>query len=77
MPQRLDLPHPVYRGRLQLRPVRLSGHALHGHPGSAVMFRGEYVAQVDPDLCVGCRDCLRLCQFGALAYSAANREGRS
>ena len=42
--------------------------------GIPVMFRGEYVAQVDPDLCVGCRDCLRLCQFGALAYSAANQK---
>lgn len=42
--------------------------------GIPVMFRGEYVAQVNPDLCVGCRDCLRLCQFGALAYSAANQK---
>jgi len=39
-----------------------------------VMFRGEYVAQVDPDKCVGCRECLRLCQFGALTYSAANQK---
>jgi Pyruvate/2-oxoacid:ferredoxin oxidoreductase delta subunit len=39
-----------------------------------VMFRGEYVAQVEPDLCVGCRECLRLCQFGALTYSAANQK---
>jgi len=38
--------------------------------GVAVMFRGEYVAQIDPDLCVGCRECLGLCQFGALNYSA-------
>jgi NAD-dependent dihydropyrimidine dehydrogenase PreA subunit len=39
-----------------------------------VMFRGEYVARVDPDLCVGCRECLGLCQFGALTYSAANQK---
>jgi Pyruvate/2-oxoacid:ferredoxin oxidoreductase delta subunit len=39
-----------------------------------VMFRGEYIAQVDPDLCVGCRECLRFCQFGALTYSAANQK---
>lgn len=39
--------------------------------GVAVMFRGEYVAQVDPDLCVGCRQCLSLCQFGALSANAA------
>ncbi len=36
-----------------------------------VMFRAEYVAQVDWDECMGCRQCMRLCQFGAIAYSAA------
>jgi Pyruvate/2-oxoacid:ferredoxin oxidoreductase delta subunit len=37
-----------------------------------VMFRGEYVAQIDPELCVGCRECMRFCQFGALIYSASS-----
>ncbi len=39
-----------------------------------VMFRGEYVAQVDPEQCVGCRECMAVCQFGAVTYSAANRK---
>ncbi len=39
--------------------------------GVAVMFRGEYVARIDPDYCSGCRECLSLCQFGALTYSPA------
>ena len=39
-----------------------------------VMFRAEFVAQVDPDLCNGCRECMRLCQFGALTFGAANRK---
>jgi len=39
--------------------------------GVPVIFRAEYVAEVDPDLCTGCRDCMRLCQFGAISYSAA------
>jgi Pyruvate/2-oxoacid:ferredoxin oxidoreductase delta subunit len=43
----------------------------HGVP---IMFRAEYVAQVDPDACVGCRQCMRLCQFGAMCYSASNRK---
>ncbi len=43
----------------------------HGVP---VMFRAEYVAQVDPDACVGCRQCMRLCQFGAMSYSASNQK---
>lgn len=43
----------------------------HGVP---VMFRGEYVAAVDPEKCAGCRECLRLCQFGAVTYSAAHKK---
>ena len=39
-----------------------------------VMFRGEYVGRVDPDACIGCRGCMRLCQFGAIGYSAANQK---
>ncbi len=37
-----------------------------------IMFRGEYVADVDPDACNGCRNCMRQCQFGAIRYSAAH-----
>jgi len=36
-----------------------------------VMFRAEYVAEVDPYDCIGCRQCMRVCQFGAIVYSAA------
>jgi Pyruvate/2-oxoacid:ferredoxin oxidoreductase delta subunit len=43
----------------------------HGLP---VMFRAEYDARVDPEECAGCRECLRLCQFGALTYSASNKK---
>ena len=38
------------------------------------MFRAEYVAAVDPDSCTGCRSCMRVCQFGALGYSAAEKK---
>ncbi len=37
-----------------------------------VMFRAEYVAEVNPDLCNGCRQCMRVCQFGAMGYSIAH-----
>jgi len=43
----------------------------HGIP---VMFRAEYVAEVDPEACVGCRQCMRVCQFGAMTYSPSNRK---
>ncbi len=36
-------------------------------------FRAEYVAGVDHDLCSGCRECLRLCPFGAMVYGPARR----
>jgi ferredoxin len=39
-----------------------------------VMFRAEYVAEVNRDVCTGCRACMRVCQFGALAYSAADQK---
>jgi ferredoxin len=39
-----------------------------------VMFRAEYVAQVDPEKCSGCRQCMRVCQFGAMTYSAAQKK---
>jgi NAD-dependent dihydropyrimidine dehydrogenase PreA subunit len=39
-----------------------------------VMFRAEYVAVANPDLCTGCRSCMRVCQFGAIAYGAADRK---
>jgi ferredoxin len=39
-----------------------------------VMFRGEYVAETNPDLCTGCRSCMRICQFGAMGFSAARKK---
>jgi heterodisulfide reductase subunit A-like polyferredoxin len=39
-----------------------------------VMFRAEYVATVNPDQCTGCRQCMRVCQFGAISYSASNKK---
>ena len=34
-----------------------------------IMFRSEYTAHIEMELCVGCRNCMRLCQFGAIEYS--------
>jgi Pyruvate/2-oxoacid:ferredoxin oxidoreductase delta subunit len=31
-----------------------------------VVFRAEYVAMVDENKCVGCQECIKLCQFGAI-----------
>jgi ferredoxin len=42
--------------------------------GVPIMFRAEYVAQLNPDLCNGCRSCMRVCQFGAIGYSAGREK---
>lgn len=39
-----------------------------------VMFRAEYVGEIQADVCNGCRECLRQCQFGALTWSASNKK---
>ncbi len=39
-----------------------------------VFFRAEYVASVNADFCNGCRQCMQVCQFGAIGYSAANHK---
>lgn len=41
--------------------------------GIPVMFRGEYIAQVDPAECSGCRQCTHVCQFGAITDSTAGK----
>ena len=38
-----------------------------------LMFRSEYVALVNLDLCNGCKRCMPLCQFGAIRYSNATK----
>jgi ferredoxin len=49
----------------------MQGTVTEGIPS---MFRAEYVAEVNPELCNGCRQCMRVCQFGAIGYSAANKK---
>ncbi|MGQ9729692.1 MAG: 4Fe-4S binding protein [Candidatus Zipacnadales bacterium] len=42
--------------------------------GVKAFFRAEYVAEIDPDRCTGCRQCMTLCQFGALGFSALDHK---
>jgi len=42
--------------------------------GMPMMFRAEYVAELNPELCNGCRQCMHACQFGAIGYSAGNKK---
>jgi ferredoxin len=42
--------------------------------GTPTFFRSEYVAHSDPASCDGCRQCMRVCQFGAIGYSATQKK---
>lgn len=46
----------------------------HARRDYAVMFRAEWIAQVSPDSCNGCRLCMRQCQYGAIRYSSNNKK---
>ncbi len=39
-----------------------------------LLYKAEYVAVSDGDKCSGCRACMRLCQFGAIGYSATDKK---
>lgn len=39
-----------------------------------VMYKGEYLGEISPNDCSGCRNCLRYCQFGAIEYSRLNEK---
>ena len=38
--------------------------------GFPTFFKAEYVATIDWETCSGCRDCMKVCNFGAISYSA-------
>lgn len=39
-----------------------------------MMFRAEYVAEINAQACSGCRECLKQCQFGAMTWSASEKK---
>ena len=51
--------------------IGMQATVTHGFPA---MFRAEYVAEVDPNLCNGCHACMSVCQFGAISYSVAQEK---
>lgn len=41
---------------------------------SPVIFRSEYIASVAADECIGCRLCMKKCQFNALKFDMKNKK---
>ena len=46
----------------------------HAEDYFKLMFRAEWVAEVELDACNGCKNCLRQCHFGAMRFSAVNKK---
>ena len=50
----------------------LARHARWSHlDKKGGLSKAEYVSTVDWEKCNGCRECMKLCNFGAISYSAA------
>lgn len=39
-----------------------------------VFFRGEYVAEIDKNECIGCRKCVEICLFKAINFDIVNKK---
>lgn len=39
-----------------------------------IMFRAEYVATIDTDKCIGCKDCVKICQFDAIVFDSQKKK---
>ncbi|MDD5680150.1 MAG: 4Fe-4S binding protein [Candidatus Omnitrophica bacterium] len=39
-----------------------------------LFFRAEYVMHVDVNLCAGCRECQKVCQFGAIQFNDGEKK---
>lgn len=39
-----------------------------------IVFQAEYIITIDRDLCVGCRKCIKICQFDAIAFDEKNKK---
>lgn len=40
----------------------------------STFMRAEYVAEIDPQKCIGCKNCRKVCQFGCLDYGPAAKK---
>jgi Pyruvate/2-oxoacid:ferredoxin oxidoreductase delta subunit len=49
----------------------MKGMAYGGH---RPFYKAEYVAVIDAENCIGCRDCMSFCHFGAIRYSSTSEK---
>jgi MinD superfamily P-loop ATPase len=39
-----------------------------------ILWKGHYVAKIDPELCNGCASCIHRCQFRALSFNPSRNK---
>jgi len=39
-----------------------------------IFFKAEYIIKLDKNECNGCKECIKVCQFGALEYDTVNKK---
>ena len=49
--------------------LAMRGRLQFGIPVAFPFFKAEHVATIDWESCSGCRDCMKVCNFGAISYS--------
>jgi len=49
--------------------LAMRGRLRSGIPVAFPFFKAEHVATIDWEECSGCRDCIKVCNFGAISYS--------
>jgi len=73
LPYGVDVYHPFYRWSVATVIVRLHGDARNRDYELPSHVRAEYVAEINAELCNGCRQCMRVCQFGAMGTALLTR----
>ncbi len=63
-------PVPYVNAICSCEVPQCGGLRLRADFGLGSVYKAEYVAEVNPDLCQGCKTCVADCQFGAIRYSS-------
>jgi dissimilatory sulfite reductase (desulfoviridin) alpha/beta subunit len=62
-------PVPYINAICSCEVPQCGGLRLRNDFGVHTVYKAEYVAEVNPDLCQGCMRCVARCQFGAIRYN--------
>ncbi|RDE17479.1 MAG: hypothetical protein C4K49_02710 [Candidatus Thorarchaeota archaeon] len=61
-------PVPYINAICSCESPECGGLRLRNDFGLRTVYKGEYVVTLDRDKCQGCKNCVKMCQFGALRY---------